>query len=135
MNIAQPSPDLIRRVAFVKYLYNLGVGQSRQPEPLASVALLTFHDAVEMFLQIISEHHQVLAKRPDFLDYWALLKAKNVDLPAYQAMKRLNTARVSLKHAGILPAHTDVEGFRATVSAFLQEAAAAALEIAFETVS
>jgi hypothetical protein len=107
----QPSPDLLRRLAFARYLYNLGADQSRQPEPLASVALLTFHDAAEMFLQIIAEHYDVTAKRPDFLEYWSLLKTKNIDLPSGLAMKRLNTARVSLKHAGILPTHTDVKAF------------------------
>jgi hypothetical protein len=137
MNTAgtQPSSHLLHRIAFVRYLYNLGADQSRQPEPLASVALLTFHDAAEMFLQIIAEHYDVTAKRPDFLEYWSLLKTKNIDLPSYVAMKRLNTARVSLKHAGILPTHTDVEGFRATVSTFLHEATTVAFGIAFETVS
>jgi hypothetical protein len=49
--------DLTRRLVFVRYLYELGVEQSHKPEPFAAVAVLTFHDACEMFLQIAAEHN------------------------------------------------------------------------------
>jgi hypothetical protein len=129
------SADLIRRLAFVRYLYGLGVEQSHRPEPLASVALLTFHDASEMFLQIIAEHHQVVAKRPEFMAYWGLLKETGVELSSYQQMQRLNTARVTLKHSGVLPGHTEIEGFRSSVSGFLWDNATSALGIVFDQVS
>lgn len=44
-----------RRLAFIRYLYLVGERQSRHPEPFGSAALLTFHDAVELFLQLASE--------------------------------------------------------------------------------
>jgi len=50
---------IIKRLAFIKYLYKLAVDQSRRPEPLCSASILTFHDAVELFLQLASEHLDV----------------------------------------------------------------------------
>jgi hypothetical protein len=57
------SSELMRRLAFVRYLYEQASEQSRGPEPLATVAVLTLHDAAEMFLQIVAEHHQVSIKK------------------------------------------------------------------------
>lgn len=39
---------------FARYVLSLGVEQSQQPEPLSAVSVLTFHDAVELFLQLTS---------------------------------------------------------------------------------
>jgi hypothetical protein len=132
----QLTPDLIRRLAFVRYLYGLGIDQSHRPEPFATVALLTFHDACEMFLQIAAEYHGIrLQKQPNFLDYWALLAKVNIELSHNQAMSRLNRARGNLKHGGVLPAHTEIEGFRATVTEFLHENSITALGADFERFS
>jgi hypothetical protein len=59
----KPSTELTRRLAFVRYLYDLAAEQSRKPEPMAMAAVLTWHDAVEMFLQIVAEHYQVSVKK------------------------------------------------------------------------
>jgi len=42
------------------------------PEPTSSSALLTFHDGVELFLQLAAEHlHlQIRYQRDYFVDYW-----------------------------------------------------------------
>lgn len=39
-----------RRLAFIRYLFNRAVEQSKKSEPLSSVSLLMFHDAIELFL-------------------------------------------------------------------------------------
>jgi hypothetical protein len=113
----------IRRLAFAKYLYHVSVEQSRAPEPMGAAAVLTFHDAVEFFLQVASEHVDAGAGQPSFLDYWDIIGKKlapNV-LPQKEGMRRLNKARVALKHHGTLPSRLDVESFRATVTSFLEE--------------
>lgn len=46
----------VTRLAFIKYLYQTGISQSRAPSPLSCASLLTMHDAVELFLQLSSEH-------------------------------------------------------------------------------
>jgi hypothetical protein len=48
-----------RRLAFVRYLYGVAVQQSRYPEPLYGTSILTFHDSIELFLQLASEYLNV----------------------------------------------------------------------------
>jgi hypothetical protein len=130
------SQDLLRRIAFVRYLADLGVRQSKQPEPLSSVAVLMLHDAVEMFLQIVAEHRGVdLTKNIDFIGYWTAFEKAGVPLTHKVAMGRLNAARVNVKHRGVAPAHREIEGFSSTVPNFLLENAKSTLGIDFDRVS
>ena len=78
---------------------------ARLPEPFSSKAVLDLHDAVELFLQLVAEHlGATLSKKGDFLEYWPAINEKlGTDLPMQPAMKRLNQARVGLKHSGIRP--------------------------------
>lgn len=48
--------DATKRLSFIKYLFNLGVEQSHKPEPLCWASVLTFHDSVELFLQLSAEY-------------------------------------------------------------------------------
>lgn len=115
---------LMRRLAIVRYLYERGVNQSRQPEPLASIALHDFHDAVEMFLHLALEHHDVpFKKNIEFRQYWEMLAGKlPKGFPSQNvAMMRLNTARVDLKHHGITISALEVEGFRAATTTFFED--------------
>ena len=45
----------MRRLAIVKYLHAQASEQERKGGPLAGLALLPFHDAVELFLQVAAE--------------------------------------------------------------------------------
>lgn len=130
--------DLTRRLAFVRHLYGLGVDQSHKPEPFAAVAVLTFHDACEMFLQIAAEHNGITTpkqKSPDFLEYWQLFEQEGKQVTSKPSMVRLNRARVSLKHHGVPPAHGEIEGFRATVTSFLEDNSVALLGVNVDDVS
>ena len=49
------STETMRRLAIVKYLYTQALEQERKGDPLAGLALLPFHDAVELFLQVAAE--------------------------------------------------------------------------------
>lgn len=114
---------IIKRLAFIKYLYKLAVDQSRRPEPLCSASILTFHDAIELFLQLASEHLDVGKQQPSFMEYWDLISQKlsNQELTQKESMRRLNRARVALKHHGTLPSKLDIEAFRASATNFFEE--------------
>jgi hypothetical protein len=65
-----PVPTM-RRLAIVKYLHAQGLEQEQKGGPLAGLALLPLHDAVELFLQVAAEtHHLTLRKSVDFIEYW-----------------------------------------------------------------
>ena len=112
----------IRRLAFIRYLYSLAEEQAERPEPTCAVALLLFHDAAELFLQLSSEELNTGATRPEFMEYFTLLneKLKPGHLSSQESMRRLNKARVALKHHGTLPSRLDLDSFRATAAEFFR---------------
>ncbi|MCC7568799.1 MAG: hypothetical protein KO463_04200 [Candidatus Methanofastidiosa archaeon] len=99
------------------------MSQSRAPSPLRCASLLTMHDAVELFLQLASEQLNVGSAHPGFMDYWDILNKKLApkELEQQESMRRLNKARVALKHHGTFPSDLDIESFRATVTAFFKD--------------
>lgn len=127
----------IQRLSFVKYLHQSACEQSRSAELLAAASLLMFHDAVEMFLQISAEYLDAGSNQPGFMDYWHILSPKlgGKSLPQKESMRRLNKARVSLKHNGNLPSRLDTEAFRAAATNFFAEACPMIFGIPFEDLS
>ncbi|MDW7670359.1 MAG: hypothetical protein SCK57_03815 [Bacillota bacterium] len=114
---------VVKRLAFVKYLYQTAVAQSQAPSPLSCASLLTMHDAVELFLQLASEHLNAGSGHPSFMDYWDILSKKmnEKELEQKESMRRLNKARVALKHHGTFPSDLDIESFRASGTAFFKD--------------
>jgi hypothetical protein len=128
----------MRRLAFIKYLYSTAESQAQAPDLLSAPAVLTLHDAVEMFLLLACEHRNApLPKRPNFEDYWPpLCAATRVEqLPEQTAMRRLNTARVALKHHGHIPVAADVDGYRHTVASFFEASTKLVFDIDFQQIS
>jgi hypothetical protein len=118
------SPQAVKRLAFIRFLYTQGLEEARRPLPLAATALLSFHDAVEMFLLLAAEHLGVtLPKHVTFEGYFdEIAKATGMQLPARNAMRRMNNSRVNFKHHGSIPSATDLEQFRADVTTFFTDA-------------
>lgn len=116
--------SVVKRLAFIKYFFELGIAQSRLPEPANSASILMFHDSVELFLQLASETLDVGKSGVKFMEYWELLATKlpSGSLPQKESMRRLNDSRVGLKHHGTLPSKMDIESFRATTNEFFEEA-------------
>lgn len=130
--------SFMQRLAFIRYLYNMAVEQSRQPEPLGAASILTFHDSVELFLQLACEHLNVETKKNlGFMEYWDLLAPKLADdkLTQKVPMRRLNDTRVSLKHHGTLPSTLTIEGSRASVTNFFEENTPLVFGIEFGSIS
>ena len=83
-------PSVVRRLAFIRFLYMQGLEQAQRPQPLAATALLCFHNAVEMFLLLTAEHLDVsLARNTSFEGYWDQI-AQSRQLPGRVAMRRMN---------------------------------------------
>jgi hypothetical protein len=133
-------PKIVRsRLAFIRRLYRLAVEQSNQPEPLRAFSVLTFHDAVELFLGLALEHNGAVPGKRDvsFSEYWELLAKADPQIRLFgkPSMLRLNLARVALKHHGLLPSTSTVEDARSTVKSFFEENCQEVFGIAFDSIS
>lgn len=67
---------ILERLSFIKYLYELGIEQSQKPEPMCYPALLTFHDAIELFLDLIAEKFGIKTTDLHFMEYFAEINNK-----------------------------------------------------------
>lgn len=132
-----PDQTVVKRLAFVRYLYQSGLSQSHAPAPMSCASVLCWHDSVELFLQLASEHLNVGAGQPGFMDYWDLLNKKlnPAEVGQRESMRRLNKARVALKHHGTFPSALDIEAFRAAVTGFYQDNTPLIFSISFDEVS
>ena len=130
-------PDVSHRLPLIKHVLGTAIDHARLPEPFCSQAILELHDAVELFVQFIAEHVDVtLSKKADFLEYWpALTKQLDCAFPQQQTMKRLNQARVGLKHSGIRPSRDEVDELSQKTVGFLEEASRLVFHVAFSELS
>jgi hypothetical protein len=134
-NITQPT---VQRLAFIKYLFNVAVEQSRQPEPLAAASILTFHDSIELFLCLSYEHLGVNKNNnTTFLGHWEMLKPKlsGEGLTQKAAMSRLDASRGNLKHKGLLPHKQDIEELRASAMNFFIDNTPLVFDVDFGNIS
>ncbi|MEU0549964.1 hypothetical protein [Micromonospora sp. NPDC005979] len=130
--------EIVRRLAYIRYLHHLGVEQARLPEPMSSASVLMFHDAVESFLLTAGEHLGAPSTY-EFDRYWdALRPAKllgGIDLPVQQGMKRLNHQRKLVKHHGAHPSPTTIELIKNDTATFLAAASQLVFGVDYETTS
>lgn len=121
MAVKAVTPDELRRLAFIKYLYGVAVEQSQQPDPMKAASVLTFHDAVELFLILAAQQVKINPASVNFMQFWERLETQHVTLGHKEPMRILNELRNSLKHTGIRPGSSEVEAARANVAGFFQE--------------
>jgi hypothetical protein len=111
----------MERLVFVKSLHREAVQQTNRPMPMASISVLMFHDAVELFLYIAAEELDTKANS-NILDSWNNIEQKSgKDLYGHSGIKRMKEARVGLKHFANRPDKRDIESFRAVVESFFDE--------------
>jgi hypothetical protein len=112
----------INRLALIKYLANQAMKETTLAEPLNGFSILSFHDAIELFLNLICEEKNI--KIPNsFMDYWTEID-KNIQpdrLSHKTSMQKLNKARVVFKHHGIIPSKIDIESFKVMTESFFNE--------------
>lgn len=135
--MAQLQPDHSHRLAFIKHLLSAALDDARLPEPYSSKAILNLHDAVELFVQLVAETvGAAVSKKADFLDYWPALTATiGKEFPHQASMKRLNQARVGLKHSGIRPSRGEVDDLAAKTETFFDEASRLVFDTPFGLLS
>lgn len=139
-------PDVVldlltmKRLAFIRMLFFQGIEQSRLPEPLNAMSVLSLHDASELFLVLAAEklgadlpHGQV-----QFMKYWAFLHptklAGGVALSGETGMRRLNDLRNALKHGGAVPSAMAVAQACEDVRRFLEDNASLVFGLALAEV-
>jgi len=122
----------VKRLTYIKYLYQQGVEQSKLPETIAGFSLMQFHDSVEMFLLLVAENlGEKKFHKWDFMEYWS-----NIDsLTMRDAMDVMKQRRVSLKHHGSFPSHDDVVESCINVGTFLRENTRIHFDIDFDSIS
>jgi hypothetical protein len=108
---------LINRLTYIKQLYKIGLGQASQHDNIAVFSILSFHDSIEMFLKLLSEHNDINASNFNFLDYWEKIPS----LTLKESMRNFNLRRVNIKHKGLLPAKSEIEVSRVNVTDFFNQ--------------
>lgn len=108
----ESSKEIMNRLILSKYIYNLGIDQLTQNTSLSNfVAILNFHDATELFVQVIMDKVNALVKPKEklyLLDYWKKISEATGgerELPMISHIKKLNDLRNLSKHKGIFPSH------------------------------
>ncbi|MFD4595645.1 hypothetical protein [Streptomyces rubiginosohelvolus] len=135
------SSQEMQRLAFIRLLVQQGVEQAARPEPIAAAAILTFHDAVELFLMLASEHLGVTVPDkggfvPRYFDSLHPDKAgpAGVDLAGRLGVKRLTDHRNAFKHAAALPSGTAVVQARDDTERFFEENTPKVFNIPFDSI-
>jgi hypothetical protein len=122
---------LIKRLSLIKYLYQIGIEQSRQSETIASFSILSFHDSIEMFLKLLAEHKNIRSDKLNFLEYWTKIPS----LTLKETMRNLNSRRVNIKHKGLLPSKSDIEISRVNAMDFFEQNTILQFDIDFKHIS
>lgn len=126
--------ESLRRLSFIKFLFDTGVEQSNKPEPLCNVAILSFHDSIELFLQLACEHQNINITNANFMEYFDKLEQK-VNISQKESMRRFNKTRVDLKHHGIMVSKLDVGYFRVSCLNIFTDNVKSIFDIDFESIS
>lgn len=130
-----PEQTEMERLVFIKSLHQEGIEQSNRPMPMASMSVLTFHNAVEIFLYLSAE--KVDADPPySMMSYWdEISEESNIELIGKAGIDRLNEARVGLKHYANRPDEREIESYRSTVQTFFEENTPKIFDISYNSIS
>ncbi len=122
---------IIKRLALIKFLYKIGIEQSKQSETIASFSILSLHDSIEMYLKLLAEHLNIKSEKFNFIDYWTNIPT----LTLKESMRNLNSRRVNIKHKGLLPSKADIEISRVNATDFFEQNTLSQFGIDFNEIS
>lgn len=117
---------IINRLAFIKYLIQKGNNETMSSEPLNSVAILNYHDALELLFDLICEDKGIQNNNLSFMQSFDKindwLKGNNIpEIGVKQSLEKLKDRRVNLKHKGLFPSKTDIEESKYTCNLIFDE--------------
>ena len=128
---------ILNRLAKIKYLYNIGMEQSKQVGAFAGFSILSFHDSAEMFLLLVVEDKgdprpkNKQADKISFMGYWNLFE----DLTLKESMNNLKERRKNIKHKGLFPSKSDIEESCITITQFFKENVRVQFGLEFDEIS
>lgn len=121
-----------KRLAVIKQLYKIGIEQSHLPEPTNVFSLLSFHDSIELFMNLcFDKKGKKVDNNKKFMDYFSLVP----ELEMKSEMNTLNRHRNGLKHHGFFPSKMDVEKFRVHTTDFFEINTKKIFELDFSEIS
>lgn len=140
--------DIIKRLAYIKLFYRIGVEQSKQAEALAFTCVLTIHDAIDWFMNLacltnsITEAQKLAAivakdsKRKGktnvyLMDYFTILTG----LKHEADVNNINTLRNNLKHKFILPSQLGISETVNTARIFFEDNTKVIFSLNFDEIS
>jgi hypothetical protein len=127
---------VVERLGYIRFLHQEGIGQSRRPHPMSSAAILSFHDAVELFYVLALDYQGVQVQpKASFDSLWPELEKKVPNLSGRRGMERLNRIRVGHKHHGSIPGPQQIADARTDVDAFLAANTKAVFGVDYDTVT
>ncbi|MFC5780736.1 hypothetical protein ACFPWS_06560, partial [Streptomyces aureus] len=130
----------MKNLAFIRLLHRQGIEQSLLPEPLSFTSVLTFHDAVEMFLIVTAEHLGAVVKDRDpfikrfFEGLHPSSFADGVELQGQYGIKRLNDLRNGFKHTAGFPGPVTIADMKADTAHFFEENTPRVFGLAFDDI-
>jgi hypothetical protein len=117
---------IIKRLAFAKYLIEKGNQESNNSEPLSSIALLHYHDALELIFNLVLEDNNINESNLSFMKYFdkvnEWLKSKGKDeINLRSSLDKLKDRRKNLKHKGLFPSKTGIEESKFTANSIFEK--------------
>ena len=125
---------IVKRLAIIKYLFNVGLEQCKQPEIVAYSSILSFHDSIDMFMQLAAEKKGI-AKREREKSYMMSFFSKIPELTLEASVNKINVRRNSLKHNGQIPAKIEIEESKTIAALFFEQNTPTIFGIEFKEIS
>ena len=121
---------IVKRLLIVKYLFKLGVQQSMQPNTISFASVLTMHDCLDMFMNLVADIKGKETGRY-LMNYFEIFP----ELTLQTSIGKINKRRNSLKHHAILPAKIEIDETCTITKLFLEENTKRMFEIDFNEIS
>ncbi len=118
--------DRMRRLAFAKYLIEMGTINADNVLPYSAMSILNFHDAIEFLFDLILEDNGSSANNFNFMACFdemnRILKENGKDQSSFRgSLEKLKDRRVVLKHKGSFPSQNDISEAKYTTINLFKE--------------
>jgi hypothetical protein len=132
--------DIIRRLAYIKYLYQAGIEQSKQPDVTAYTSILSFHDSIDWFMNLAclklgitdKDKKRITGKSMiALMDYFTIIPT----LTLGSSVDKINKRRNNLKHDFQIPAPVEIEECKSIATLFFEENTKLIFDLTFTEIS